>query len=432
MIMQSLKLVLDVGLQFIPGVGKILDAGLGMRFPRLNLCYQTLLTLSTDMATTAAQMASYIYPEEEDPEGAFNWWLSPCGSTKLVPDEIKEVFGILSQVADGISSFKEPKKLKKGQGKKGDDANPHDQSNPRSTNNNNNSGGGSGKKKCKIQGVTTTRKGPQSNTLRMMSCNKKDETETSEMIITSLAYGAGGKALQVKAHCSQAYSQACFHYSSAIRVNPQWATLKCPDAAATTSKIRRNDVANGAPATRIWTNQRKGKDWMNPAKRQGPKKNCQRDEYPPAYLLTKNDVAWTQGGIDSTGQLIRYLPGDENIGAAHMWGSVCMSAPLGALSDKDFYDKVKSAANNRPVNRPTGATVYATVTVPYHPEFTIDSWGHSGAPPANDGLDVNDCWPKEIARQDPGFPLLLCDPYYGGKAPPYDYSKPYKQGTNGS
>jgi hypothetical protein len=28
--MQSLKLVLDVGLQFIPGVGKILDAGLGM------------------------------------------------------------------------------------------------------------------------------------------------------------------------------------------------------------------------------------------------------------------------------------------------------------------------------------------------------------------------------------------------------------------
>lgn len=28
--MSSLKTVLDVGLQFIPGVGKILDAGLGM------------------------------------------------------------------------------------------------------------------------------------------------------------------------------------------------------------------------------------------------------------------------------------------------------------------------------------------------------------------------------------------------------------------
>jgi hypothetical protein len=41
-----LMLVLDTGVQFIPGVGKILDAGL-------------------DMATMAAQMAAYLYPEED-------------------------------------------------------------------------------------------------------------------------------------------------------------------------------------------------------------------------------------------------------------------------------------------------------------------------------------------------------------------------------
>jgi len=37
------------------------------------------------MAVTAAQMASCLYSEEEDPEGAFFWWLSPCGGADLVP-----------------------------------------------------------------------------------------------------------------------------------------------------------------------------------------------------------------------------------------------------------------------------------------------------------------------------------------------------------
>jgi len=100
--MSSLKFVLDVGAQFVPVVGQALDIGL-------------------DMATTAAQMAAYLYPEEEDPEGAFSWWLSPCGGTDLVPEDIKTLFDTLSTVADGVSSFKKPKNLNKGSGKKGDD-----------------------------------------------------------------------------------------------------------------------------------------------------------------------------------------------------------------------------------------------------------------------------------------------------------------------
>lgn len=43
------------------------------------------------MVTIAAQMTAYLYPEEEeeeDPEGAFNWWLSPCCGTDLVPEDI--------------------------------------------------------------------------------------------------------------------------------------------------------------------------------------------------------------------------------------------------------------------------------------------------------------------------------------------------------
>jgi hypothetical protein len=78
------------------------------------------------MLTTAAQLATYLYPEEEDPEGAFSWWLAPCGGTDLVPDEIKKIFGILTAVADGVSSFVEPKRLSRGGGRRGDNGNPHE------------------------------------------------------------------------------------------------------------------------------------------------------------------------------------------------------------------------------------------------------------------------------------------------------------------
>jgi hypothetical protein len=97
--MSLLKFVLEIGLQAIPGVGKALDAGL-------------------DMATTATQLATYLYSDEEKPEDAFSWWLSPCGGTELVPNEIKKIFDILSTVADGVSSFKTHKILKRGPGRK--------------------------------------------------------------------------------------------------------------------------------------------------------------------------------------------------------------------------------------------------------------------------------------------------------------------------
>ena len=64
------------------------------------------------MAMTAAQMASCIYPDGEDPAGAFNWCLTPCGGeSNLVPDDIKKAFEILNAVTDGVSGFKPPKKI---------------------------------------------------------------------------------------------------------------------------------------------------------------------------------------------------------------------------------------------------------------------------------------------------------------------------------
>ncbi|KAL2134930.1 hypothetical protein VTI74DRAFT_10423 [Chaetomium olivicolor] len=84
--------------------------------------------------TTAAQMLSYAYPPDQDPIGAFEWWLSPCGGTDLVPDEVKRVFEVLSTVVDGVSSFKKPPNIPRGSGRKGDDANPTNRSKPKAGN----------------------------------------------------------------------------------------------------------------------------------------------------------------------------------------------------------------------------------------------------------------------------------------------------------
>ncbi|KAI8262413.1 hypothetical protein K4K56_005864 [Colletotrichum sp. SAR 10_98] len=411
-LMSSLKLVLDVGASLIPGVGKILDAGL-------------------DMATTAAQMAAYLYPEEEDPEGAFSWWLSPCGGTELVPEEIKEIFGILSSVADGVSSFVKPK-ASKGSGKKGDDANPTDRSKPKAGTGSGPNGlgktqPGSGgiRKKCNVpKSQSTLRLGAAKNTMRRQSC-VASKTQKEELIITSLTYGA--RATQVQATCSAQWSQACYHYSSVISNNQAWATLTCPQAAATTA--HRQD----AQATATWSSQHRGSGWTRNSNRQW--KACDRDEYPPAYLLDASNPAIINSGIDRTGQLVRYIPDKDNRKAGQMWKGACFASTLKELSDANFDTAVSRAPNSaKSVTRPkTGLLrTYVGVGVNTHPEFTISSYGHSGNPPANDGLNDNKCWPSGIAAQDPGFALLTYDPYYDTHPMPYKYDQAYVQGSNGS
>ncbi|KAK2036421.1 glycoside hydrolase family 18 protein [Colletotrichum somersetense] len=412
MLMSSLKLVLDVGASLIPGVGKILDAGL-------------------DMATTAAQMATYLYPDEQDPEGAFSWWLSPCGGTELVPDEIKEIFGILSSVADGVSSFKTPKAAK-GSGKKGDDANPVDRAKPKQGTGSGVNGlgktqPGSGgiRKKCNVpKSKSTMRIGVAKNTIRRQSC-VASQTQKEEIIVTSLTYGA--RATQVKATCSAAWSQACYHYSSVIRNNQAWATLTCPQAAATTA--HRQD----AKATDVWSSQHRGSSWTDDSNRQW--EACDRDEYPPAYLLDANNPAFVNSGVDRTGQLVRYVPNEDNQKAGRMWKGSCFGSILKEMTDVNFDAAVgRAPASAKHVSRPNSHLMrtYVAIGVNTHPEFTIASYDHSASPPFNDGLNDNQCWPSGIAAADPGFALLTYDPYYDTHPMPYRYDQAYVQGANGS
>ncbi|KAL2130078.1 hypothetical protein VTI74DRAFT_6916 [Chaetomium olivicolor] len=209
------QLVLDVGLQAIPGIGKILDAGL-------------------DAVATAAQLVSYAYPPDQGPIGGFSWWLSPCGGDNLVPDEIKQVFETLSSIADGVSSFKLPKNIRKGSGKKGDPANPTDRSKPKAGTGTGPNGTGSGavkkKKKCRVPPKQSSIiLGAAKNTLRLQSCvtdaNGDASTTKDDHVVTSLTFGPTPTTIEKV--CSKAWTQACYHYSSTIAQNNAWDTLKC-------------------------------------------------------------------------------------------------------------------------------------------------------------------------------------------------------------
>ncbi|KAK0648397.1 hypothetical protein B0T16DRAFT_370797 [Cercophora newfieldiana] len=368
--MSTLKLIVDIGVNFIPG-GKILDFGL-------------------DAVATAAQIANYAYGPDEDPLGAFEWWLSPCGGSDLVPAELKKAFDILGTVADGATSFKKPEKHAKGSGKSGDLSNPKRDSDERT--------------RGRSPGKSGSGGGANSST---------------------------NKPTNVNGHCKAANIQACMHYSSVIAEHPAWSSLVCPQEAATKSRDREHDpyVRRELIATTVWSDQHDD-GWEDASLR--AEKRCQRDEYPPYYLLNRQDSAWIGSGDanDPNGQLMRWLPGKQNGNAAKMWGGQCFLPIVKKLSDKDYRSKVLNARNQH-TNKlgPLHEEIYAEVTVDERPVFTVTKWEHDKAPLPNDGLDDNPCWPKGRIPSDPGFVLLSYDPWnkrkWGNTPQQYAANNPY-------
>ncbi|KAH8585563.1 glycoside hydrolase family 18 protein [Bisporella sp. PMI_857] len=408
-LMSSFKLILDIGLEAIP-VGGVLDAGL-------------------DMAATAAQTLAYVYPETEKPEDAFSWWLSPCGGTELVPDEVKRVFDILNTVAGGVSSFRPPKNIPRGSGRKGDDANPTDRSKPKPGGGNPNPKppANNGKKPCRIPPSKSTTR--IRHTLREQKCFQ-DTTTMSEWIITSLTYAPNATPTKIAKKCDAIWNQACWHYSSAIRNNPNWQTLTCPPSAATTSKDK-NVVTRKVVKT--WTAQHGGAGWRDQANRPTGV-NCEADEYPPLYLLDGQSTAYINVGQPG-GQLVRHLNNRENTNAAGMWKGVCFSPLVGPkeISDRKLKDTVdldpKMAKSDTTKNGKRIFQRYGSLNVNSRPEFSVSSWPPS---PPNDGLNANPCWPSRIAPLDPGFVLLENDPYYAMNPRPYNYKAAYDPPKNGA
>lgn len=399
-LMSALKLVIDIGTTlFAPG--RIITAGL-------------------DMALTAAELVNWYYHESEDPAGAFDWWLWPCGGDDLVPDEIKQAFDILGEVPPGRSSFKTPTNLRKGNGRRGDGGNPTSRGvkPPRPG-----SGRPSGSRpntKCRIPaGRETQRVGGPKNTLRVQHC-QGDITIQRDFVATSGRLTAS-TPVTVTASCQGRNSQACQHYSSVISRNPSWATLTCPPEAMSTAW--RED----GRATAVWQNeQRSGAGWLDKTAPGRLQLACDRDEYPPAYLMNRQNPAWVNSGVDESGQMVRYLPADQNQKAGQMWKGACFRPALMELTNAEFLRNFNRVGSATPLVRAKknlkAEMVQGYILLGHRPQFSITQWGHS--PARDDGLFDNTCWPRIAAAGDPGFALLDYDQWYTGKQRPWDYKQP--------
>lgn len=128
--------------------------------------------------------------------------------------------------------------------------------------------------------------------------------------------------------------------------------------------------------------------------------DCQGDEYPPA-------VVW-QGRANKNGagqQWIRQLPGSQNEGAGSLFKGVC---PEDA-DIKNHLTNLKVTAVQKQGCRVT--THYTVTQVLTWPALSLDFINMPVYANDKDGLTTNPCWPSSL-EDDPGFALLLTDPWY--------------------
>jgi hypothetical protein len=382
--------------------------------------------LHTEALLTAKDTVNYVYPEDEDPAGAFEWWLSPCGGDDLVPEEVKKVFGILNEVTGVESDFKKPKGGRQGAGKKGDKHNPKDQSTPRSPKPTEPPKARNNRvRKCRTTGAKLPERlhnGAKGgwHVVKQSSCGTNQQWTTSYYTVTSAIYPTNGKTSVSTVLCGGGnVGPACRHYSSAISARPTYATQICPEEKA---KALPGPKKVGSPAVRRWKSTHDD-TWRAPQHR-AHKDQCDVDEWPPAYFLDSNAIK------EPNAQLVRYIPQDANAGAGQTWRQYCMRGGLQDLSDAEFIRRVKEAAKDPTISSRNQRRFQAAIKTDHIPAFKL-SFNHEPLP--NDGLDDNQCYPSKIAPNDPGFALLDDDPYFGAhpNRPGYNYQQPYVPGVNG-
>ena len=223
------------------------------------------------------------------------------------------------------------------------------------------------------------------------------------------------------------YEHACAHYFSAMEFGGMDKQLECSDHH---KRDHQENNRNDLTAVKDWKKQHnQGHGWgaytadsyeflakgqKVPNEDADPR--CQADEWPPAYFRDENHKA----------QLIRWIPGSQNSGAAKAWTGFCDREDggrgNGAQNEEGEVDETKKhlfkfgnkdKQESKKVGQGT-TTLYHTYTASFtRAVFSMDfgAWKEKPSESNDFLLKKNPCWPEAIVPDDPGFCLLNSDPY---------------------
>lgn len=134
---------------------------------------------------------------------------------------------------------------------------------------------------------------------------------------------------------------------------------------------------------------------------QQPDLNCERDEYPP--------IAFWQGQ-DIHDQYIRMIPSKQNGGAGQLFGlDICSYRTIRGLALPPATTR-RVPQEDRVVHGPGRDTsIYAVRVTTTLRTLSLRFDRYPNQP--DFGLTANPCWPSTLV-DDPGFALLVSDPWY--------------------
>lgn len=151
--------------------------------------------------------------------------------------------------------------------------------------------------------------------------------------------------------------------------------------------------------------------------------DCQGDEFPPAIVVSRMlllravlfivsrmrkltfILQWQGRDSAANGQAwIRQVPGGQNAGAGNLFANICPDVPRSSAFNLHLLGVDDSGCRTTSHFQVTETTTW--------PAPVLEFSGNPGfAAGDSDGLQANPCWPATLVN-DPGFALLLSDPYY--------------------
>ncbi len=140
------------------------------------------------------------------------------------------------------------------------------------------------------------------------------------------------------------------------------------------------------------------------------------------------------------GQMIRYIPGSENGGAAKsLWAAFCSKNDggqgNGQFKNADVNKDLVSLSGPGKVIKNEGDDKKTTTSTQYEAQYTRavieikfpHDWPQKAGAKNNWGLEENPCWPQDIVPNDPGYVLLTNDNWYTTRMPSEDLRKSYSK-----